>query len=65
MQSHNHNGLYFNSNKVSLNSGSGGYQLNWLAGAASDQNAFTTNSKGGGDSENLQPYQVINYIVKS
>lgn len=66
MPNHRHTGHYFNGQKISLNNGSGGYQMNWTAGAASDESSFATGYSGGGSPHPiLQPYLAFNYIIKS
>lgn len=37
----------------------------WVAGLTTNANVGNTASTGTGDSGNLQPYQVANYIIKS
>lgn len=46
--SHTHSGIYWNTARVSLNGGSGGYSLSWNSGSANDTTYFTVGNTGGG-----------------
>lgn len=66
LQEHTHDGLRWNKaygNTVGMVSGGSlTFALNYSTGGKNDM--FYTEAAGTGDSENLQPYQVVNYIIK-
>jgi len=64
LQEHKHDGLYWSDNGGIglLTYGNAAYRLSFSSGASS--NAFHTGTTGTGNSGNLQPYQVVNYIIK-
>jgi microcystin-dependent protein len=62
LQAHTHNVVYTpGSGNLGLNPGATGYKLTWTSGG--DQ-SISTVSTGGGNAQNLQPYQVVNYIIR-
>lgn len=54
---HRHTGLYWNGNKISFNTGTGGYMLPWASGGSNDETYFQTGYTGGGQAHPImQPY---------
>ena len=66
MPSHTHNIRYAGGAKgISLNGGGNWYGLSWNSTGASTDELQPLNTGGGGSHNNLQPYIVLNYIIKT
>ena len=66
MPAHTHDGIqyYGNNGAISLNSGSNGYQLEWVSGTGYGQSDILTASAGGDTAHNNMPPYMAVYVWK-